>query len=188
MAAAQAKDQALERYCAARTRNGGLCKQPAGHGTPHPGKGPCKLHGGCMPNVVKRYATIEAREAIGKWGIELDIDPFEGILASVRMAYGAVAAFKARLKDDSKPDSPEVIAWMAAQKHAAQIAKMAIDAGIAERQVQIAERMAEQIAMAYEDALADEDLSPEQVSRIAAKFSAGLMRLEGEVIEGSESG
>jgi hypothetical protein len=63
MAAAQAKDQALERYCAARTRNGGPCKQPAGHGTPHPGKGPCKLHGGCMPNVVKRYATIEAREA-----------------------------------------------------------------------------------------------------------------------------
>jgi hypothetical protein len=183
-----AASQAVERYCGAKAKRGGTCKKPAGWGTPHPGQSVCRLHGGMLPHIVKKCAEEKGREMARAWGIELDIDPFEGILASVRMAYGAVAAFKARLKDDSKPDSPEVIAWMAAQKHAAQIAKMAIDAGIAERQVQIAERMAEQIAMAYEDALADEDLSPEQVSRIAAKFSAGLMRLEGEVIEGSESG
>jgi hypothetical protein len=183
-----AAESQVERYCGARLgKRPGTCRLKAGWGTPHPGVGPCRLHGGMLPNVIRHHARREGEKMALQWGIELDIDPFEGILASVRMAYGAVAAFKARLKADSKPDSPEVIAWMAAQKHAAQIAKMAIDAGIAERQVQIAERMAEQIAMAYEDAIADEDLSPEQVSRIAAKFSAGLMRLEGEVVEGSES-
>jgi hypothetical protein len=35
------------RYCHARKRQGaGLCTRPAGWGTPHPGIGRCKLHGG----------------------------------------------------------------------------------------------------------------------------------------------
>jgi hypothetical protein len=37
---------AEQRHCGATKRNGQLCKQPAGYGTTHPGKGPCKWHGG----------------------------------------------------------------------------------------------------------------------------------------------
>jgi hypothetical protein len=40
-----------QRYCGETKRNGQFCKQPAGYGTTHPGKGPCKWHGGARaPN------------------------------------------------------------------------------------------------------------------------------------------
>lgn len=36
--------------CNARlARGGGYCEQPAGKGTPHPGRGRCRLHGGMSP-------------------------------------------------------------------------------------------------------------------------------------------
>lgn len=142
-----------------------------------------------LPNVVRHHAQKEARKMAVEWGIEVDVDPFEAILQSVRMAYGAVAAFKSRIEEHDTAESPAVIAWMAAQKQAAQIAKMAIDAGIAERQVQLAERMGEMIAMAHEDAIAEANLPPEVAARVAERFSAGLLKLEaGGDIEGTESG
>ncbi len=33
--------------CGAKTRAGTSCLQPAGWGTDHPGRGRCRLHGGC---------------------------------------------------------------------------------------------------------------------------------------------
>jgi hypothetical protein len=43
------------RFCAAHAKNrpGGLCTRPAGWGTPHPGTGRCKFHGGCSPGGPK---------------------------------------------------------------------------------------------------------------------------------------
>ena len=35
--------------CGAKNRSGGACARPAGWGTPHPGTGRCKLHGGSVP-------------------------------------------------------------------------------------------------------------------------------------------
>lgn len=177
--------------CGAKARGGNPCKLEAGWGTPHPGLGPCRKHGGNLPNVVKRYAEQSARQQAIEWGVELDIDPFAGILLSVRMAYGAVMAHKAQIPPGAAPDSPEVITWMAAQKHAAQIAKMAIDAGIAEREIRIMERLAESISQAFEDAVAtldERDLPPAVRQELAERFAAALERREGGVIEGRESG
>lgn len=36
-------------------RSGGPCQHAAGWGTPHVGSGPCKIHGGCLPNVIKHH-------------------------------------------------------------------------------------------------------------------------------------
>lgn len=49
-------------------RKGKPCRQPAGYGTPHPGYGRCKLHGGCCTgpktkegkNVASKNGTIHA--------------------------------------------------------------------------------------------------------------------------------
>lgn len=35
--------------CGKKNRAGNPCARPAGWGTPHPGHGPCKLHGGSTP-------------------------------------------------------------------------------------------------------------------------------------------
>lgn len=43
----------------------GPCTQPAGWGTPHPGYGACKLHGGCLGPAVRaaENARVEAEAA-----------------------------------------------------------------------------------------------------------------------------
>lgn len=39
--------------CGIPTKQGGKpCRQPAGFGTPNPGAGPCKFHGGTLPRVI----------------------------------------------------------------------------------------------------------------------------------------
>lgn len=39
--------------CGAKTRSGGTCQYQAGHGTDHPGKGKCRLHGGASKGAPK---------------------------------------------------------------------------------------------------------------------------------------
>jgi hypothetical protein len=55
---------APDRYCNARTRNGGrdqqLCRHEAGWGTDHPGIGRCKLHGGATPVRHGLYSQVTA--------------------------------------------------------------------------------------------------------------------------------
>jgi hypothetical protein len=48
--------------CGARNRAGGTCGHPAGYGTPHPGEGRCKFHGGLNPVRHGRYSTIKRAE------------------------------------------------------------------------------------------------------------------------------
>lgn len=49
--------------CGAQKRSGeGMCHQPAGWGTDHPGKGRCKFHGGATPVKHGRYSKIERDE------------------------------------------------------------------------------------------------------------------------------
>lgn len=86
-------------YCGAKKKqgdDGGTCHRPAGWGTPHPGVGRCKFHGGSSPNAIKagEVALVEkqARELFGK--IVPSIAPVENPLA----AFAEVAA--------------RVLAWM----------------------------------------------------------------------------
>ena len=49
-------------YCGAKKRQpsfpGETCKRPSGWGTPHPGFGRCKLHGGSTPVREGRYSQV----------------------------------------------------------------------------------------------------------------------------------
>lgn len=58
--------------CGAAKRSGGTCTQTAGWGTPHPGVGACKLHGGSTPSGVKAAAVTQAKELLGTLGIVED--------------------------------------------------------------------------------------------------------------------
>jgi hypothetical protein len=106
----------------------------------------------------------------------------------VRLAVGTTQEFRRRAAglDESAPvDSTEVLAYIASTKETARIAKMAIDAGIAEREALMAERAPELIAAAFEEAIADEALPSEQRTRIVARCAAALTRLEGETVDGA---
>ena len=49
----------------ARKKNGEACKNLAGFLTTHPGTGPCKWHGGSVPNAAKRAALVVAKAEVG---------------------------------------------------------------------------------------------------------------------------
>lgn len=82
--------------CNGKKKQGeGLCQRPAGAGTPHPGVGTCKLHGGCAPNAVKKGERLllerDARELFGK--IAPEISPVENPLQAFAEIAGRVLAW-----------------------------------------------------------------------------------------------
>lgn len=123
------------------------------------------------------------------WGIEADVDPLTAILETVRLSAGATREFKRRVAEnpDAKPDSVEVMAFMAATKQTAQIAKMALDAGVAERLVNLAEREGEMLAALFEDVLSEVELTDGQRTQLAAGLGRRLELLETDVVEGHET-
>ena len=71
--------------CGARKKQGeGVCTQAAGWGTPHPGVGHCKLHGGSTPaqttGAVRRRAESEARAVLADLGVPSVEDPLAALL------------------------------------------------------------------------------------------------------------
>lgn len=85
--------------CGAKTRAGTPCAYPAGRGTDHLGYGKCKHHGGNSPS-----GTIAgARQMAIALGAELDLEPHEALLLTVRRAamWERICASKvAALTDD----------------------------------------------------------------------------------------
>lgn len=73
--------------CGAKRQQGeGTCRRPAGWGTPHPGSGRCKLHGGSTPNHVTAAQVEEARRTadealklLGREGVAPVTNPLEAL-------------------------------------------------------------------------------------------------------------
>ena len=61
----------------------GTCQRPAGWGTPHPGSGPCKLHGGSLPVVIaaegRRAVEAQAVAFLEQYGWEPVTNPVEAL-------------------------------------------------------------------------------------------------------------
>lgn len=80
--------------CDANAKRSTKCQLPAGWGTPHPGIGCCKLHGGCTPNQVKaaerKDLEQKARKAFGRLAdVSAPID--DPLTALAHLAGHAVA-------------------------------------------------------------------------------------------------
>src|SRR4051794_905891 len=91
-------------YCGAKKRNGDSCHSPAGWGTPYD-VGPCKFHGGAMPNVQKASAGKALQREALKMGVSIDIRPEDLMLTTVRQAAGALqfAVEYASKQEDASP-------------------------------------------------------------------------------------
>jgi hypothetical protein len=177
-------------YCGAPSkRTGKPCRQRAGWGTPHPGRGPCRRHLGNVPNVCKRYCREEAIEyAREHLGSEIDDDPLEAMLQGVRIASGIVAYHRRKIDLLDVVTPADVEALEAANLNRQRIAEMAIRGGVAEKLVDITQRMAEQLALAAEEMLAalvkaGVSLTNEQRTIAAQAYAAAVRKLEGQPIE-----
>lgn len=80
--------------CEAERKGKPPCGRPAGWGTPHPGIGRCKLHGGCTPNHVKGAQIEQARRVVANLGIgsadPKSVDPIWEIICEIARARAAV--------------------------------------------------------------------------------------------------
>jgi hypothetical protein len=150
----------------------GTCEQPAGWGTPHPGHGRCKLHGGCAPSGRIAAAEQQARAALAR----LNVAPVENALTELAKITGQVVAWKdmlaekvntlASLRYETEVGGEqlraEVALWERALdrcgKFLVDMAKLDID----ERLARVTEQQAEQVSAALTTVLAEMGLSQDQ--------------------------
>jgi hypothetical protein len=170
--------------CGAKTRGGGKCKKQKGWGTEHLGTGRCKLHGGSTASGQ----AAAAKEAAQIMGVALDVEPHDALLTCVRIAAGEVAYCSTQIAGLEKATEmtmfgEQLNVWIQVrQKATAQLAKyckMALDAGVAERQVQVAERYGEMLATLISGILGDLKLTKGQQKQAPTIVRRHLQALEG---------
>jgi hypothetical protein len=177
--------------CGAATRQGGVCKRPAGWGTSHTGTGSCKNHGGSTPSGTQAALREQSDRELAKHSLAtgIRIEPLDALLHVVYATAGRVEWFRRKIEAAENADEPMIAAselHAAAKLHGselirlAQVSKMALDAGVAERRVQMAERTAALIGAAAEAAFAElgEAATPELRATFARAFASRLAVLE----------
>lgn len=165
-----------------KTDGTGLCRARAGHGTQHPGEGYCKFHGGASPNHMIAVYKRRAREAVATFGLPREVDPHTALLEEVYRSAGHVAWLGTRIaelgEDDlvwgstkevaeegfagasvKRTEAAAVNVWLRLYKeeraHLVSVCKTAIDCGIAERQVKLAEGQGQMLADVIERVFAE---------------------------------
>jgi hypothetical protein len=186
------------------SRGGGTCQLPAGHGTPHPGVGPCKYHMGCTPAVVKSAMQKYARLAVETYGLSREIDPRDALLEEVWRTAGAIDWIQKKIKDldpdalvwgitefktgyqgdDSisvKTETATINVWVdlyqRERAHLVAVSKAAIGAGIEERRVRLAEQQGQLLGNAIRAILGDLQLTPEQETLVGTVVPQRLREL-----------
>jgi len=176
--------------CGAKKRGtNSKCQLAAGWGTPHPGIGKCKLHGGSVPNHVKAAGKEELRRLLGK---PMEIDPIQALLMCIKIRAGEVHWLSEEM---SKLDRN---AWVEdtlvgkqfhlyarerahAMNDLARYSQMAMSLGIAERAVKLAEVYGETIAKLLDGILNELKpfLNDEGIKNIPIIVRKHLLLIEG---------
>jgi hypothetical protein len=170
------------KVCGGLKRDGtSTCTREAGAGTSHPGYGRCGSHGGQTEAGQKSAAYDMAGELMSFYGTPIDTDPIQALLDEVKRASGHTKWLGDRINrmgvdpEDAElganaPLPPAVLGWIQVyQSERGQLvraAKAALDAGINERLVQIAEWQGRVMGDAIEQILHELDLSPAQLARV----------------------
>lgn len=155
----------------------GVCCQPAGWGTDHPGRGACKWHGGATKGHLKKAMVDQIRETI--YGGRLDVTPDQMLLDEVQRCAYTISQLELRLataeEQDTSPQERLILAqqFKGEREHMLRVVKVAIDSGLQERQVRLAEQEGQLLATVLQAFMTDPDLALTPTQSIAAK---GIMR------------
>ena len=148
----------------------GTCKQPAGYGTDHEGYGLCKHHMGNTPagKIAGARAAVIGMAKV--YGEPRDIDPYDALLEEVQRSAGIVTWMDGKIGELTDSDIMELTkegykpaVWIDIHRleraHLARCCKMAIDAGIAERTMKLAEDQGRLLAAAITEIVASIPMS-----------------------------
>lgn len=170
--------------CGANTRSGAPCRNPAGSGTGHPGTGTCKFHLGSTRTHETAGARVTALAfARGALGQELDMDPLQGVLVAVKLSYGVVDWWRHKLAAAGENTTDLQDGYSKSLTDYTRICDIAIKAGVAERQIKVMERAAEQLSLLFEELVAAAKLTREQRELALEAWVRGLARLETQTVD-----
>lgn len=151
------------------------CRRWAGAGTDHTGIGQCSFHGGATPAATRHAQTERARQAVATFGLPVEVDPHTALLEEIHRTAGHVAYLAAKiaafddddqLKQHSTDDDGRLwekpAVWVRLyqdeRSHLVAVCKAAVSAGVAERQVALAEQQGELLAKVMRAIFEDPDL------------------------------
>src|SRR5690348_1124286 len=145
--------------CGAKKKDGTTCRQFAGLGTPHGGIGACRYHGGLMPNHQKHAVKVEAERRLLAIGESIKVNPIDALLWTVNLSAGHLEFVRRELAgyDEANGFEREVMlrVYNDERDRLARTAKLAIDAGVQEKAIKLAETYGEMLARLIESILAD---------------------------------
>ena len=180
--------------CGAKSQSGGNCKNPAGFRTDHPGFGSCFKHSGATTNGNK----AAARAQVMAMASEADAEPAEVLLKAIRCDWGAVQYVQGRLSEinqkiiDAEGDKDAMLAavtemglWQDLYRgwvdQSAKHSKMALDAGVQERQVRLAEQIGAQFAIALRGIYAALELTPAQAAKWESAVRTHMLAIDAQL-------
>ena len=134
------------------------------------------MHGGAAPQVkakAKERLELEAaKDAVANYGLPREIDPHSALMEELWRTAGHISWVGLKIKgmDETETIGPLMVLYQTERDHFVKVAKSCIEAGIAERQVQIAEQQGQLIAdlfkAVFEDlGIADDPRIPAVVRR-----------------------
>lgn len=187
--------------CGARGKRTGLpCRLVRGDRTDHPGAGRCWLHGGRTPNGRRFAAREAAANVLRELRIDVDVDPISSLYEAVRVAAWREIGLRQMLEGRAVLYGPDHLGDLrediVAQMHRealdarARIAKMAVDAGLDERMVRLAERQADILVQLVEvvlEAAGAADEARERGRSAASAFLAATAEVEAREPAGSRN-
>jgi hypothetical protein len=140
------------------------------------------MHGGAAPQVRRKAKERVVREAALEQGRRLggviDVDPHEAILSALQEAAANVAVLRGLVAAHEVGEVPAGILGMYEdeRERLVKFAKLALDAGVPERRVRVAQEEAHQLARAFERALDAfaQDISPAMRDSLKRALGAEL--------------
>lgn len=179
----------------AKTNGGAPCGQPR-----MDGQRVCRKHGGKTSQArrmaTRRIALEQVKHELDALGGSLDVDPAEALVAMVRKAAWNVAYLETLLEptEDGRPrvsqwteggekPSVQVSLYNEERDRLARYSKLALDAGVSERLVRLAEDQGRVVIGLLEAAFAELELTGEQRGRVPAVMARVLELQSGSARE-----
>jgi hypothetical protein len=173
--------------CGARKKNGERCRAIAGTGTQHPGIGACKFHGGSTPNGNKAALKRELTQRMATLGEPIEkTTALDALLQELWASTGHVAWLRQQLADMSKDELGTAYGQAVTGMYAAErdrktrIARMAIESGVDEAAIRVAEAQLTLLGTALSKAADTAGLSEPMRRRLGAALRDELGALEAE--------
>ncbi len=164
-----------------RLGGNGLCRQPEGWGVIGVGTGRCKRHGGATKTHRKTAEKKAAEKAVETYGLPREIAPHDALLEEIHRTAGHVSWLELRVRiieeAELKDNRFMLSMYDQERRHLIDVCRVAIGAGIAERQVRIAEQTGALIAQVITGLL--EDLGVADRPDVPALVRKRLMALDG---------